>query len=73
MCDEDQVYIKKGTGKGQCYELKSKIAQTYMIDNLLSKKPVDCNAIIAPKQLQGNCWLMLSLWCILLVIKVASF
>ena len=56
MCDEDQVYIKKGTGKGQCYELKSKIAQTYMIDNLLSKKPVDCNAIIAPKQLQGNCW-----------------
>ena len=56
MCDEDQVYIKKGTGKGQCYELKSKIAQTYMIDNLLSKKPVDCNDIIAPKQLQGNCW-----------------
>jgi hypothetical protein len=54
MCDEDQVYIKKGTGK--CYGLKSKIAQTYMIDNLLSKKPVDCNAIIAPKQLQGNCW-----------------
>lgn len=56
MCDEDQVYIKKGTGKGQCYELKSKIAQTYMTDNLLSKNPVDCNAIIAPKQLQGNCW-----------------
>ena len=54
MCHDDQVYIKKGTGK--CYGLKSKIAQTYMIDNLLSKKPVDCNAIIAPKQLQGNCW-----------------
>jgi len=56
MCQEDQLYIKKDTHKGRCYGLKSKIAQTYMIDNLLSKKPVDCNAIIAPKQLQGNCW-----------------
>ena len=56
MCDEDQVYIKKGNGHGRCYKLKSKVAQTYMIDNLLSKKPVDCNAIIAPKQFQGNCW-----------------
>jgi hypothetical protein len=56
MCHDDQVYIKKDTHKGRCYGLKSKIAQTYMIDNLLSKKPVDCNAIIAPKQLQGNCW-----------------
>jgi len=56
MCYDDQVYIKKDTHKGRCYGLKSKIAQTYMIDNLLSKKPVDCNAIIAPKQLQSNCW-----------------
>ena len=56
MCHDDQVYIKKDTHKGRCYGLKSKIAQTYMIDNLLSKKPVDCNAIIAPKQLQSNCW-----------------
>lgn len=56
LCDEEKLYIKKGTGKGRCYGLKSKIAQTYMIDNLLSKKPVDCNAIIAPKQLQSNCW-----------------
>jgi len=56
MCHEDQLYIKKDTGKARCYGLKSKIAQTYMLDNLLSKKPVDCNAIIAPKQLQSNCW-----------------
>ncbi len=56
ICDEEKLYIKKGVGKGQCYGLKSKIAQTYMTDNLLSKKPVDCNAIIAPKQLQSNCW-----------------
>jgi len=56
ICDEEKLYIKKGTGKGRCYGLKSKVAQTYMIDNLLSKKPVDCNAIIAPKQLQSNCW-----------------
>ena len=56
MCDEEKLYIKKSVGKGQCYGLKSKIAQTYMIDNLLSKKPIDCNAIIAPKQKLSNCW-----------------
>jgi len=56
ICDEEKLYIKKGAGKGRCYGLKSKIAQTYMIDNLLSKKPVDCNAIIAPKQKLSNCW-----------------
>ena len=56
ICDEEKLYIKKGVGKGRCYGLKSKIAQTYMIDNLLSKKPVDCNAIIAPKQKLSNCW-----------------
>ncbi len=56
MCEEEKLYIKKGIGKGQCYGLKSKIAQTYMIDNLLSKKPIDCNAIIAPKQKLSNCW-----------------
>jgi len=56
ICDEEKLYIKKGTGKGQCFGLKSKVAQTYMIDNLLSKKPIDCNAIIAPKQKLSNCW-----------------
>ena len=57
MCKyfDDKIYIETN-GKGKCYGLKSKIAQTYMIDNLLSKKPIDCNAIIAPKQKSSNCW-----------------
>ena len=55
ICNDQKIFIKKG-GRGKCYGLKSKIAQTYMIDNLLSKKPVDCQAIIAPKQNLSNCW-----------------
>jgi len=55
MCDDDKIFIKNGK-KGKCYGLKSKIAQTYMIDNLLSKKPLDCQTIIAPKQQLSNCW-----------------
>jgi len=51
----DKIYIETN-GKGKCYGIKSKIAQTYMLDNLLSKKPVDCGAIIAPKQKSYNCW-----------------
>jgi hypothetical protein len=52
---DDKIYIEKN-GKGKCYGIKSKIAQTYMLDNLLSKKPIDCGAIIAPRQKSANCW-----------------
>jgi len=55
ICDDNKIFIKRGK-KGKCYGLRSKIAQTYMLDNLLSKKPVDCQAIIAPKQNLSNCW-----------------
>ena len=49
-CPEDKIYVRTASGKEKCVGLKSKIAQTYMIDNLLSKKPIDCDKIIAPKQ-----------------------
>ena len=55
-CPEDKIYIRTASGKEKCVGLKSKIAQTYMIDNLLSKKPIDCDKIIAPKQKLSNCW-----------------
>ena len=55
-CPEDKLYVKTASGKEKCVGLKSKIAQTYMIDNLLSKKPIDCDKIIAPKQKLSNCW-----------------
>jgi len=55
LCDDDKLWINKN-GRGKCYGLKSKIAQTYMINNLLSKRPIVCNSIIAPKQNLANCW-----------------
>ena len=55
-CPEDKLYVKTASGKEKCVGLKSKLAQTYMIDNLLSKKPIDCDKIIAPKQKLSNCW-----------------
>jgi len=56
FCKEDELYIRRDADSGQCYSLNSKIAQTYMIDNLLSNKPINCNTIIAPKQVSYNCW-----------------
>ena len=56
LCKEDHIYIAYKKGRNRCVGLKSKIAQTYMIDNLLSKKPIDCTTIIAPKQYLSNCW-----------------
>ena len=55
ICDDNKIYIESGK-KGKCYGLKSKIAQTHMLDNLLSKKPINCSSIIAPKQYLPNCW-----------------
>ena len=55
-CPENKIYIRRASGKEKCVGLKSQIAQTYMIDNLLSKKPIDCSKIIAPKQKLSNCW-----------------
>ena len=55
-CPEDKIYVRTASGKEKCVGLKSKIAQTYLIDNLLSKKPIDCDKIIAPKQKLSNCW-----------------
>ena len=55
-CPEDKIYVRTASGKEKCVGLKSKVAQTYMVDNLLSKKPIDCDKIIAPKQKLSNCW-----------------
>ena len=32
------------------------LEQQVMLDNLRSKKPIDCRTVTAPKQLQSNCW-----------------
>jgi hypothetical protein len=32
-------------------------AKKTMLDNLLSKTPIECGRIIAPKQYQANCWM----------------
>jgi len=43
-------------GKQKCVGWKTNIARKTVLDNLLSKKPVDCKDIIGPKQSLSNCW-----------------
>jgi hypothetical protein len=40
----------------KCYSWKSKRARNTMLRNLVSKKPIDCKTVTAPKQLLSNCW-----------------
>ena len=56
ICKSEQIKIKMKNGHTKCVGLKTKLAQNIMIDNLLSNRPVDCNKIIAPKQILDNCW-----------------
>ena len=43
-------------GRKKCVGWKTKIAQETMLNNLLSKKKIQCNHIVAPKQSLSNCW-----------------
>ena len=53
-CDvETDIWDEK---KGKCFGWKSKKAKDIMLRNLVSKKPIDCNAVTAPKQMLSNCW-----------------
>lgn len=40
----------------KCYGWGTKKARDIMLRNLVSKKPIDCETITAPKQLLSNCW-----------------
>ena len=51
------ISIPSSRGKGsKCVGWKSKRARDVMLRNLLSKKPIDCSAIVAPRQILANCW-----------------
>ena len=50
---EIKVQTKKGS---KCFSWTSKKAQETMLNNLLSKKPLVCTQITAPKQILSNCW-----------------
>ena len=39
-----------------CYEFTSKEAKDYLLKNLAHNKTIDCKKIVAPKQIQSNCW-----------------
>jgi hypothetical protein len=51
--------IKFTTKKGveKCIKWTSKTGKRIMLNNLLSKQKTDCSQIIAPKQLESNCWM----------------
>ena len=52
-----QIAVPSTRGKGtKCVGWRSKRAKDVMLRNLLSKKPVDCSAIVAPRQVLANCW-----------------
>ena len=55
-CLDTDVLVKTKTKK-KCMKFTSAKAKKTMLDNLLSKAPVDCSKIIAPKQFQSNCWM----------------
>ena len=54
-CAEKEIAIPKGKGH-KCVNWESKEAQQAMLRNLVSKKAIRCRDIIAPKQVQSNCW-----------------
>lgn len=51
----DVVIQTKKTRK--CMKWTGSKAKKAMLDNLLSKTPIVCEQIIAPKQYQSNCWM----------------
>tara|TARA_B110000211_G_scaffold234646_1_gene305331 strand:+ start:4522 stop:5952 length:1431 start_codon:yes stop_codon:yes gene_type:complete len=55
-CGGSEIRVKLLSGTTKCYNWNSKTAQKIMLDNLLSKKPIDCTTVTAPKQFKSNCW-----------------
>ena len=54
-CKEREISIEK-KGKRKCIKWNSKQAKQHLLKNLNSKMRPLCNDIIAPKQMQSNCW-----------------
>lgn len=55
-CKKDDIYTKELSVGRHCHKWDSKEAREIMLRNLVSKKPIDCNVVTAPKQLLSNCW-----------------
>lgn len=55
-CKKDDIYTKELSVGRHCHKWDSKEAREIMLRNLVSKKPIDCNTVTAPKQLLSNCW-----------------
>lgn len=55
-CNKDDIYNKTLTSRIHCHKWDSKEAREIMLRNLVSKKPINCNEVTAPKQLLSNCW-----------------
>ena len=50
-CKPFEIFVKN-----KCYSWKAKKAQNFLLDNLLSKKPIIGSDIIGPNQSWNNCW-----------------
>ena len=54
-CKEREISIEK-KGKRKCIKWNSKESKQHLLKNLNSKIRPLCNDIVAPKQMQSNCW-----------------
>ena len=50
-CKDDEISIGE-----ECYNWKTKEAETYLLDNLKSKRPIIAENILGPNQFKSNCW-----------------
>ena len=55
ICKNREVNVVIG-GKNKCLNWRNKKVKDVMLDKLLSKSPINCKEITAPKQLSSNCW-----------------
>ena len=56
QCKDDEIYVTQKNGRKRCVKITSKIAKMNMLNNLLSKRPINCDQVIGPKQSYNNCW-----------------
>ena len=72
LCQKNYINISNSKKK-QCVFFKDPQVQTIMLQNLLSKDPIDCKKITAPKQILANCWFNVFFMCFFISDKGRKF
>ena len=56
-CSNTDIIVENKKKIRKCVKWTGKKAKKIMLDNLLTKTPVNCDIITAPKQYLSNCWM----------------